>query len=92
MSLPYRERRQLLDSLDLDGHWWRTGPVFDDGLALFKVVSQGLEGVVAKRLNEPYRPGERGWVKQKNPAYWRLDQKERSGGQRATEPIPPSRR
>ena len=40
------------------------------------VCSQGLEGVVAKRLDEPYRPGERGWVKQENPAYWRLEQKE----------------
>jgi len=34
-------------------------------------VDQGLEGVVAKRLRSPYRPGERGWVKVKNRDYWR---------------------
>jgi ATP-dependent DNA ligase len=28
-----------------------------------------LEGVVAKRLGEPYRPGERSWIKRKNPAW-----------------------
>jgi ATP-dependent DNA ligase len=30
------------------------------------VCDRGLEGVVAKRLRDPYRPGERGWVKTKN--------------------------
>lgn len=34
---------------------------------------QELEGVVAKRLNEPYRPGERAWIKTKNRAYWRYE-------------------
>jgi ATP-dependent DNA ligase len=32
-----------------------------------------LEGVVAKRLSSRYRPGQRGWVKVKNPSYWRRD-------------------
>ena len=27
---------------------------------------RGLEGVVAKRLRDPYRPGERQWLKTKN--------------------------
>jgi ATP-dependent DNA ligase len=27
---------------------------------------------VAKRLADPYRPGERGWIKIKNRAYWRF--------------------
>ena len=31
------------------------------------------EGVVATRLNEPYRPGERAWVKTKNREYWRWE-------------------
>jgi ATP-dependent DNA ligase len=40
---------------------------FEDGRALFEVVCQrGLEGVVRKRLRDPYRPGERLWVKTKN--------------------------
>ena len=34
---------------------------------------QELEGVVAKRLNEPYRSGERAWIKTKNRDYWRFE-------------------
>jgi ATP-dependent DNA ligase len=37
------------------------------------VCEHELEGVVAKRLNEPYRPGYRGSVKTKNRDYWRYD-------------------
>jgi ATP-dependent DNA ligase len=45
---------------------------FDDGQALFTAVcEQGMEGVVAKRRSQSYRPGERAWVKTKNKAYWR---------------------
>jgi ATP-dependent DNA ligase len=32
------------------------------------MCERGLEGVVAKRLRDPYRPGERRWVKTKNRA------------------------
>ena len=40
-----------------------------DGAALFAAVcDRGLEGVVAKRERDTYRPGERGWVKTKNRA------------------------
>jgi ATP-dependent DNA ligase len=28
---------------------------------------------VAKRSDQPYRPGERGWIKVKNRNYWRYD-------------------
>ena len=42
---------------------------FEDGQALFDAVcARGLEGVVAKRISDPYKPGERGWVKTKNRA------------------------
>ena len=34
MELPYRKRRELLESLRLDGPWWRTPDVFKDGQAL----------------------------------------------------------
>jgi hypothetical protein len=27
---------------------------------------------VAKRLRDPYKPGERGWLKIKNRGYWRF--------------------
>lgn len=48
---------------------------FEDGAALLEAVcGRGLEGVVAKRLNEPYRPGERSWLRVKNRAYWRYGQ------------------
>jgi ATP-dependent DNA ligase len=40
--------------------------------------------VVAKRLASRYRPGERGWVKMKNPNYWRRDS-EREAMQRSRE-------
>jgi ATP-dependent DNA ligase len=41
---------------------------------LFEAVcAHELEGVVAKRLNAVYRPGERGWIKTKNRNYWRYE-------------------
>ena len=40
---------------------------FDDGPAVCDmIVARGMEGVVAKREREPYRPGARLWVKTKN--------------------------
>jgi bifunctional non-homologous end joining protein LigD len=70
-SLPLAERRVLLESLPLDSPFY-VGPTFDDGDALFDAVCRdGHEGIVAKRLHDPYKPGERAWVKIKNPGYWR---------------------
>ncbi len=44
---------------------------FEDGRALWGVVvERGLEGVVAKRLDGRYVPGEGGWVKTKNRETW----------------------
>jgi ATP-dependent DNA ligase len=40
--------------------------------------------LVAKKLASRYRPGERGWVKVKNPYYWRRDS-EREAMQRSRE-------
>jgi ATP-dependent DNA ligase len=52
----------------------RLGDVFEDGNVLFDaVVAHGVEGIVAKRLTGVYRPGYRGWVKIKNPTYWRRE-------------------
>jgi bifunctional non-homologous end joining protein LigD len=66
---PYRVRRELLESLGLDGPAWRTPPYeAGDGSATSAVSEQfGLEGVVAKRLDSPYEPGRRSpsWVKVK---------------------------
>jgi bifunctional non-homologous end joining protein LigD len=72
VAKPYRERRKLLDGLSLGTGPWFVAEAFKDGEALFAAVCErGLEGVVAKRRSERYRPGERRWVKTKNKEYWR---------------------
>jgi len=71
---PYSERRRRLERLKLDGPAWTTSERFDDGRALFTAVCElGFEGVVVKNHSSLYRPGDRGWVKVKNPNYWRRD-------------------
>jgi bifunctional non-homologous end joining protein LigD len=73
-SNPYVERREELESLRLDGRAWTTCERFDDGRALFAAVCKlGFEGVVAKNQASLYRLNDRGWVKVKNPNYWRRD-------------------
>jgi bifunctional non-homologous end joining protein LigD len=68
-------RRTLLESLDLNSSYWMTPEAFADGPGLYQAVCEhGLEGIVAKRLASTYRPGQRGWIKIKNPSYWRRDQ------------------
>ena len=58
---PLEERRQLLEELlDPSVEEVRMSPAFDDGDALLAAAeAQGLEGVVAKRADAPYRPGRR---------------------------------
>ena len=72
MPLGYADRRRLLDGLELAGASWQTpaGHVGDGPAMLALTRDQGLEGVVAKRLNAPYEPGRRSgsWIKIKNPA------------------------
>jgi bifunctional non-homologous end joining protein LigD len=55
---PYAERRRLLDGLGLAGPAWQPVASFpDEGTALLAATrAQGLEGVVAKRLDSPYLP------------------------------------
>jgi bifunctional non-homologous end joining protein LigD len=66
---PYRRRRELLDELNLSGPAVQTPPWFTDsdrGQDLLATAREaGLEGVVAKRLLSPYRPGRRSpdWIK-----------------------------
>jgi bifunctional non-homologous end joining protein LigD len=70
MGLPYSERRARLEELKLDGEHWRTPDVqVGEGKAFLAATrEQGLEGVVAKRLDSAYTPGGRGgsWLKIKN--------------------------
>jgi bifunctional non-homologous end joining protein LigD len=68
LDVGYESRRLLLEELDLGGGRWMTPPSFDDGAATMAASREnGLEGVVAKRLGSPYRPGLRSpdWVKVK---------------------------
>src|SRR3954468_15950955 len=61
MRLPYTGRRARLEQLDLNGTTWRT-PDYHvaEGAALLEAsANQGLEGVMAKRLDSPYEPGRR---------------------------------
>ncbi|GAA0357794.1 ATP-dependent DNA ligase [Actinoallomurus spadix] len=59
---PYRRRRELLDGLELAGPRWQTAPCFDNGEAVRAAArAQGLPGVVAKRLDAPYRQGRADW-------------------------------
>jgi len=70
MDLRYEERRELLTALELNGASWQTPEhVLGDGAALLEAsAAQGLEGILAKRLDSVYRPGvrARGWVKIKS--------------------------
>ncbi len=70
MELPYTERRARLESLNLGGRAWRVPNAHPgEGRALLAATEkQGLEGIVAKRLDSRYEPGRRGgaWVKVKN--------------------------
>ncbi|HEX7277626.1 MAG TPA: hypothetical protein VF244_09665 [Acidimicrobiales bacterium] len=66
VDLPYAERRRRLERLALRGSHWQV-PAYDvgDGAALLGLArAQVLAGVVAKRLDSPYLPGERSpdWV------------------------------
>jgi bifunctional non-homologous end joining protein LigD len=67
---PYTERRAALESLDLHGRAYQTpGYHRGDGSELLAATrEQGLEGIVAKRLDSPYEPGRRSgaWVKVKH--------------------------
>jgi bifunctional non-homologous end joining protein LigD len=60
-DLAYRERRELLERLELAGPSWQTPPTtFGGGDAVLETSrALGLEGVVAKRVDSPYRPGRR---------------------------------
>ena len=71
LDLEYRYRRALLDELGLAGPNWQTPPSFPgEDFEAVRTVSrdQGMEGVVAKRLDSRYLPGSRtdNWRKIKN--------------------------
>jgi bifunctional non-homologous end joining protein LigD len=68
MPLPYADRRDALQRLDITGDTVDTPPYWtgDAGPALVVAARElGLEGVIAKQLASPYQPGRRSsaWIK-----------------------------
>jgi len=68
-GFPWAERRRLLEALRLAGPQWQTPSIAtgDAAAAIATASELGLEGVVAKRRDAPYRPGTRSsaWRKHK---------------------------
>jgi bifunctional non-homologous end joining protein LigD len=85
LRLPYRDRRELLEQLEIRHGSAQTVPVFygeqTSGADIWRAsTEQGMEGVVCKRLDSPYEAGRRS-------PYWRkvkhfLDQEVVIGGWR----------
>jgi bifunctional non-homologous end joining protein LigD len=70
ISETYARRRDILEAQQLTGEQVHVPPSFPGGGRAVLAVSirDGLEGVVVKRLDSPYRPGRRSpdWLKIKN--------------------------
>lgn len=66
LSSPQHERRALLDGLGLAGPHWQVPPSHPgDGAAVARASrDHGLAGIIAKRRDSPYRPGQAGddWI------------------------------
>jgi bifunctional non-homologous end joining protein LigD len=66
-AAPYRERRMLLEGMDLGGPRWSTPPYVEGHAqeAWATALAHGHEGVVCKRLDSAYAPGRRSadWIK-----------------------------
>jgi bifunctional non-homologous end joining protein LigD len=89
--LSYLERREILSTLIANGPRWLAPPNFpgpDLDAVRAASVANGLEGVVAKRLDSVYEPGARpgSWLKVKNQlsqevvvAGWKPGQGNRTG-------------
>jgi bifunctional non-homologous end joining protein LigD len=70
VDLPYTERRERLEALELNDSRWQTPRHHrGEGKALLRLTQErDLEGLVAKRLDSRYLPGRRSraWLKVKN--------------------------
>jgi bifunctional non-homologous end joining protein LigD len=67
MSLPYTQRRSMLEELTLAGPAWQVTPSYiNRGKQMLDAARQNmLEGIVAKKLDSKYEPGRRStcWLK-----------------------------
>ncbi|WP_432705203.1 non-homologous end-joining DNA ligase [Actinoplanes regularis] len=67
-GLPYLARRERLEELNVAGPRWMVPPSFGDGAATAAAARENhLEGVMAKRSDSVYLPGQRSpdWIKVK---------------------------
>lgn len=64
---PYHERRRILEGLGLDSRCWKVPGAYPaEGRAVLEAArGVGLEGIMAKRADSRYRPGQRSpdWIK-----------------------------
>lgn len=69
---PLEQRRRLLEDLDLTPSGWQVPAQYDDGRMLLEATrAQGLEGIVSKRRDSPYRAGAR------SPDWWKFAHRHR---------------
>jgi bifunctional non-homologous end joining protein LigD len=70
LRLPYHDRRELLEHLELAGPALQVAPAFHgSGREVWQAsLEQGMEGVIAKRRDSIYEPGRRSaaWIKIKH--------------------------
>jgi bifunctional non-homologous end joining protein LigD len=87
-DLPLSERKRQLEKLisKARSDWLQLSETFDDGAKLLAEADRrGLEGIVSKRADAPYRSGKRSeWIKVKcqtwleaNRERWRLFERDR---------------
>jgi ATP-dependent DNA ligase len=76
-DMPLRERREKLEALLVGSELLRYSEAFDDPGSLLKSCAEhGLEGIVSKRKDMPYRPDHCDWVKVKCPQ-WKVRNQDR---------------
>jgi bifunctional non-homologous end joining protein LigD len=67
LDAPYASRREVLEAIELAHPRWHVPPVrLGQGPAMLEIARQRhLEGLIAKRPQSPYRPGQRSpdWIK-----------------------------
>ena len=70
-QLTYRDRRRLLEGLAVSGEAWATLPVVTAGgqQGMRLAAEADMAGIICKRLDAPYRCGQRSrtWLKIKFP-------------------------
>jgi ATP-dependent DNA ligase len=68
--MPLKDRRAILDRIVRRYGMQKSELFFGCGKSLFRAVCEfDLEGIIAKRLHDPYEPDKTKWWKILNPDY-----------------------